>query len=51
MFMVPLAVTIAGFSIGGRDGAIFSIIGAAALLIVAFWQAIKILGQEDKKSK
>jgi hypothetical protein len=51
MFTVPIAVMAAGFSIGGRDGAIFSIIGAAALLVISFWQATKVVRQNDSKSK
>jgi hypothetical protein len=49
-FTIPVGVMAAGFSIGGRDGAIFSIVGAAALLIVSLWQAIKAVNQDDKKS-
>jgi hypothetical protein len=51
MFVVPVGVMAAGFSIGGRDGAVFSMVGAAALLIVSFWQAIKLVNQDDKKPK
>jgi len=49
-FIVPISVMAAGFSIGGGDGAIFSLVGAAALLIVSFWQAYKLVSQDDKKS-
>lgn len=48
--MVPVGVMAAGFSIRGRDGAIFSLIGAAALLVVSLWQAIKLVNQDNKKS-
>ena len=51
MFTVPIGVMAAGFTIGGRDGAIFSMVGAAGLLIVSFWQAIKLVNQDDKKPK
>jgi hypothetical protein len=50
LFMVPVGVMSAGFTIGGRDGAIFSIIGGSALLIVSIWFAIKAVNQDDKKS-
>jgi hypothetical protein len=49
-FSVPVGVMAAGFAIGGRDGAIFSIVGAAALLIVSLWQAIKVVNKDEKKS-
>ena len=49
-FTVPIGVMAAGFTIGGRDGAIFMMVGAAALLIVSLWQAIKLVNQDDKKS-
>ena len=42
---VPVALLASGFTIGGRDGAIISIVGAAILLLVSFWQAIKIVGK------
>ncbi len=51
VFAVPFGVIAAGFSIGGRDGAIFSIVGCVALLIVSFWQAIKVLNQDANRSK
>jgi hypothetical protein len=41
-FIIPISLIAAGFVIGGRDGGIFSIIGSVALLVVSFWQAIKI---------
>ena len=44
-FTVPIAVVAAGFTIGGRDGGIISLIGAFALIVVSFWQAIKIVGK------
>jgi hypothetical protein len=50
-FAVPVSLIAAGFSIGGRDGAIFSIVGSAVLLIVSFWQAIKLVSQNDNKTK
>ena len=50
-FMVAVGVMAAGFAIGGRDGAFFSIVGAGALLIASFWQAIKLVNQDDKKPK
>jgi hypothetical protein len=48
-FMVPISVTAAGFAIGGRDGAIFSIVGGSALLIVSLWQAIKVVNKDEQK--
>jgi len=49
-FTVPVGVMAAGFAIGGRDGAIFSMVGAGALLIVSLWQAVKAVNRDDKKS-
>jgi hypothetical protein len=51
LFAVPIGVMSAGFSIGGRDGAIFSLIGAAALFGVSIWQMIKALEQSHEKPK
>ena len=51
LFMAPVALIVAGFVIGGRDGAIFSIIGAVGLLAVSFWQVIKIAQGFDKVDK
>jgi hypothetical protein len=48
-FTIPIGLIAAGFAIGGRDGAIFSIVGSVALLAVSFWQVIKIGQQMDKK--
>jgi hypothetical protein len=49
-FVVPFAIflgmTTAGFTIGGRDGAIISIVGAAGLFVFSMWQAFKILGKQ-----
>ena len=44
-FTVPVAFIAAGFVIGNRDGAIISVVGAAALLVVSFWQAIKVVSK------
>lgn len=49
-FTVPLGVMAAGFAIGGRDGALFTMVGAGALLVVSLWQAIKAVNRDDKKS-
>jgi hypothetical protein len=51
LFTAPIALIAAGFVIGGRDGAIFSIVGAVALLAASFWQVIKIGQQMDKMDK
>jgi len=44
-FSIPVAFIAAGFVIGNRDGAIISVVGSAALLIVSFWQAIKVVSR------
>jgi hypothetical protein len=46
LFIIPLAVIVAGFSIGNRDGAIISIVDSAALFAIALWRAFKILGRK-----
>jgi hypothetical protein len=41
-FIICIALIISGFVIGGRDGAIMSIAGSAALLCYSFWLLIKL---------
>jgi len=41
-FVIPLAFIVCGFVIGGRDGAIISIVGCVALLGFSIWVLIKI---------
>jgi len=45
-FIIIVAVIAAGFSIGGRDGAIISIVGSVGLLAFSLWQAFKIIGRQ-----
>jgi hypothetical protein len=46
LFIIPLAVIVSGFTIGGRDGAIISIVGSVALLAYSLWRAFKIVGRK-----
>jgi hypothetical protein len=48
LFIVPISLIASGFVIGGRDGAILSIVGSVALLAVSVWQVVKIAKQQWK---
>lgn len=46
-FAVLIALIVSGFTIGGLDGAILSLVGSVALLAYSLWSAIKV-GQSMK---
>jgi len=44
-FIIPIPFIVSGFVIGGRDGAIISLVGCSLLLAASVWTLVKIARQ------
>jgi hypothetical protein len=49
-FTIPISLIASGFVIGGRDGAIFSLVGSVALVAVTIWGVTRIARKEFSSS-